>query len=62
MVRKDVRKIRKETVGTEGIREVCRPSSLKEKQIILGIIFLIPDFWWSTRIHGIKVLHSYGSD
>lgn len=58
----DVRKLRKGTVGTERIREVCHPNSVKEKQIIPGIRFLIPEFWWTTRIHGIKVLHSYGSD
>ena len=34
----------------------------RKKKTILGSRFLIPNFWWSSRIHGIKILHSCASD
>lgn len=62
MVTMGIRKIGKSPAGTEVIRKVGSPNSLKQKKIILGSRFSIPNFLWSVRIHGIKSLHPYDSD
>lgn len=50
-------------VGTEVNRKVFSAvRGKKKKKTILGSRFLITNFWWSLRIHGIKILHSCASD